>query len=136
MKRLLAIFAFGLCAMAMHGQDPQFRQLSKKARPGIDYPLKVHISASQIRQRCTTFGSNISCEELLYADAVVDGRKLELTGSKIDVIDKMGLLVPGEYRVRRTKDQHNPDSTVIYQEYELVLPDKTLWHCTLTRISE
>jgi len=136
MKHPFAILVFCFCVIAMPGQDPQFRQLSPKAKPGVDYPSRVHISASQIRQHCTTFLHDVSCEELLYADAIVDGRKLELAGHKIDVLSKVGLLVPGEYRARLTKDEHNPDSTIIYQEYELVLPDKTLWHCTVTRISE
>src|SRR4051794_37066489 len=118
MKHFLAMWVVCLCAIAMPAQDPQFRQLSPKAKPGVDYPSKVHISASEIRMHCMTFGNNISCEDLLYAEAIVDGRKLELAGHKIDVLSKVGLLVPGEYRARLTKDEHNPDSTIIYQEYE------------------
>jgi hypothetical protein len=101
-----------------------------------DYTIKVHISATHIRHFCSERGADVRCDDGIYADAILNGKKIELLGG--DVIDKkVGMLIiPGDYPVRLTKDIHNADSTAIRQEYDILLPDGTVWHCVTTGISE
>jgi hypothetical protein len=99
--------------------------------------VKVHITASHIRDHCTdTFKGQSSCVNGLYADAILDGKKVELFGA--DEIDKRDtvLIAPGDYHAQLTKDVHNADSTLTHQEYNLLLPDGTVWHCVVSGISE
>jgi hypothetical protein len=47
-----------------------------RAKPGTDYPIQVHISGIHIRTHC---GSILkSCDDVLYADATLNGKKVDL----------------------------------------------------------
>ena len=50
-----------------------------RGKPGADYPIKVHISALHYREAYVGEGQNA---EMIYADAVVDGKKVELEGGQ------------------------------------------------------
>lgn len=105
-----------------------------KAVKVVDYPVKMHISASHIRPDC--FDAQPACSAGLFADATVNGKKLELQGTAS--IEKHGfvLLVPCDYQARLAKDVHLAGDAVIGQGYEVLLPDGVVWHCALSGITE
>jgi hypothetical protein len=95
-----------------------------------DFVIKVHISATHIRSFCDF------CMGVLFADGLLNGKKIELTGSPHNLSGRSALIIPGDYQTRLTKDIHNADSSVIRQEYVLLLPDGTVWNCFISGISE
>lgn len=103
------------------------------AKPGVDYPVKLHISGIRIRNYC----DDGTCWDALHADAVLNQQKIELTG---DFIYTPGFfrvnLVPGDYTARFLKVAHKGATVPLYDEYELLLPDRHVWRCTVTGISE
>ena len=136
MRQLVVALCLLLFSTSLiYGQKTRFGQTPEKPNPA-DYVIKVHISATHIRHYCTDWGVNVNCGEGLYADAIVNGKKIELSGA--NVIDKkvIMLIIPGDYQVKLTKDNHNSDNTLISQEYDLLLPDGTIWHCVTSGISE
>jgi len=118
MKKLAAVLFLVLFSASAQSAD----------KNNSDYPIKVHISASHILPDPGTV-------DLLYADATIKGKKVELAGHLI-VHGQYLLIVPGDYLARQSKDIHNADSTAIHQEYEVLLTDGTVWHCMLSAISE
>jgi hypothetical protein len=60
----------------MHGQKTRLGQELPHAKPGDDYPIKVHISGKHYRDEY--FGSQD--QDLIYADAVMNGRKSNCGG--------------------------------------------------------
>jgi hypothetical protein len=125
----------------MHGQKTRFGQELPHAKPGDDYPIKVHISEKHYRGEY--FGSQ--AEDVIYADAVINGKKVELRGYQGTVNQypyghplKYFNLALGDYQARLLKysNKSKVDDTPLFEVYELVLPDKTVWRCTVTGISE
>lgn len=112
-----------------YGQDTEIPKAPKKSNPA-DSAIKVHVSATHIRSLCA------NCNPELFADVILNGKKFELEGIFPNVKHELMLLVPGDYPVRLKKDIHNADSTAIHQEYDLLLPDGTVWHCVTSGISE
>jgi hypothetical protein len=137
MRKLTAVVFLLLCLTgSMHGQKMRFGQpLPEKPNPA-DYSIRVHISGTHIRNYCIEPGASVSCSNGLFADAVLNGKKFELFGKTMIDKHEPALLIPGDYPARLTKDFHNADSAVIYQEYDVLLPDSTTWHCVITGISE
>jgi hypothetical protein len=77
------------------------------------------------------------CAQAIYLDTILDGRKLELSGyswltKRLDDAQ----LVPGDYQARLVKDPHKVDGTLLYREYEILLPDGTVWDCSVSGLSE
>ena len=112
----------------MQGQKTRFSQGQQQAKPGDVYPIKVHISGLHYRVE--------GVAEVIFADAVVDGKKLELNGGQYSHFTKFYKLPLGDYQARLLKDSHKITGTPMYQQYELVLPDHTVWDCTVTGFSE
>jgi hypothetical protein len=136
MRIFVAALLLVLCSSSLnYGQKTRFGQKTATPNPA-DFTLKVHISASHIRQVCTGFRDQIYCNDRFDADAILNGRKLELSGTPISIEKHGAMIVPGDYSVRLTQDIHNADSSAIYQEYDLLLPDNTVWHCSTSGISE
>jgi|WetSurMetagenome_2_1015567.scaffolds.fasta_scaffold100767_2 hypothetical protein len=136
MRRFSAILLLLLCCSPfVYGQKTRFGQVTEKPSQS-DYTIKVHLSATQIRHYCKGFGDGVSCGEGLYAETILNGKKIELSGSSRIAKNNHTLIVPGDYPARLTKDIHNADSTTISQEYDLLLSDGTVWHCVTTGISE
>jgi hypothetical protein len=44
--------------------------------------------------------------------------------------------IPGDFHARLIKGGSNPSLAKIHQKIEFVFPDKTVWQCTVTGISE
>jgi len=125
MKKFAALMLLLLCPTSfIHAQKIRLGQVPANA---ADYPVKVHISASHY---------SLGSLDQLFADATVNGKKFELSGGF--VVDRVSpaLLTPGDYQAKLTKNKHNADSTVIHQEYDLLLPDGAVWHCITSGISE
>jgi hypothetical protein len=122
----------------MHGQKTRFEKELPHAKPGVDYPIRVNISGKHYRvEYFGSVGYNV-----IYADAFIAGKKLELKGDQ-----GVGLslnrnpltyykLPLGDYQARILKDSSKVDEPPLFQVYELLLPDKTVWRCAITGIME
>jgi hypothetical protein len=132
MKRAFVLSVFFLCSLV---------SAQGKYRPGqypvnqnaADYTIKVHISATHFRP-CATMGLNTACGDGVYADAIMDGKKVELFGG----IDKRRLpqISPGDYWAMLPKKHLSGGNEVLWQGYYVLLPDKTAWACYITGFSE
>jgi hypothetical protein len=116
----------------MHGQKERLGQGLLHAKPADNYPVKMHISA--LRYRGEPIGSG-DAAEVVYVDAVIDGKKLELRGDR-EVPFQYYKLSLGDCQARLLKDPHKMGGTPIFQVYEVVLQDKTIGRFTVTGISE
>jgi hypothetical protein len=96
-------------------------------------PLKVHISGVRISQDCA-YGT---CYDGLAADAVLNQRKIELSGGFICVPKFFQVnLAPDDYSARLLKIAHKGAASPFFDEYELLLPDRHVWQCYVTGIFE
>ncbi len=131
MKSFFGVLLFFACFLpAVCGQKTRPGQLPS-ARPGVTYPVKVHISGVRVRR-----GAEGSCTAV-YADASIEGKKIELMGCEVAYPTyKRFNVLPGDYDARILKDPQKVNGTSLYREYELVLPDKVNWQCTVTGIFE
>jgi hypothetical protein len=135
---------FAVCALALaflplvHAQKTRYGQEPPKAKAGVDYPIKLHVSGIRAGSHCSSnLGRPATCNDVLFADAVVDGQKLELMGDWIWYSKYYALsLTPGDYEARLVKPAPAGSKTAMFQEYEFLLPDKTIWRCTVNGVSE
>lgn len=97
-----------------------------------DYTMKVHISASRLKTECV----QRICRNLLYADSILNGKKLRLSGNAVQIKMTLMLIAPGDYAAKLIKDVRNSDGSLLNQEYDLLLPDKIVWQCFTVGISE
>ena len=133
MRRFFVALLLCLCSLAMYGQKTRFGQEAPYAKPGVDYPIKVHISGLHYRGEYKGSGLN---EAVIYADTVMDGKKLELRGDSEQLPFQAYNLSPGDYQARLLKDPHKVSDTPMFQEYEVVLPNKKVWRCTVSGVYE
>ncbi len=111
---------------------------AKNTPDQAEYTIKVHISASTIPN---LYSVGIP---VMIAEAILNGKKIELSGNAVLLDDrnqiKSGnnamLIVPGDYQARLIKEVHNSDSTLIHQEYDILLTDGIVWHCITNGIYE
>lgn len=130
MKRLAVVFFLLACVPHVPAQKTRFGQQPPKARPGVNYPLKVHVSAIRVRN----YGCD-GCYAQLLVDTVIGQKKLELDGSLLYNFSQVHL-IPGDYNARLLKPSKDPGTSPLYDEYEIVLPDRTIWRGTVTGVSE
>lgn len=136
MKRYLVFLLFILvCSPFLGAQKTRYGQGLPKARPGVDYPVSLHISGIRVRSRCTGSGGLVSCGDVIYADATMNGRKIELMGTLFPYLFQAHLHL-GDIAARLLNDSHQSGDNLIDQEYEVAFLDKTIWRCTVTGISE
>jgi hypothetical protein len=138
-RSLIALLLFAclplVCAQKVrYGQEPPY------AKPGVDYPIKVHVSAVRIQFQYDPSRYELRAGpygEELHTDMVIDQKKLELTCGILNDPRRYSLnLVPGDYTARLLKAAHQGAATPFYDEYELLLPDRHVWRCTVTGIFE
>ncbi|MGB8031622.1 MAG: hypothetical protein WCF30_18370 [Terracidiphilus sp.] len=139
MRRSIVALLLVLCAPALVcGQESNPDQNLPKAKAKTEYPLKVHLSDLQMRNQCS--GNGVlrvwACDDVIYASATIDGRKTELMGYRIWSSDEPVPLIPGDYQARFLKGPKPAGPQMLGEKYELVLPDRTVWQCTVTGISE
>lgn len=130
MRRLVVLLCVLVCsASLMYGQK---RRLGQAAPNPADYSIKIHISASHLREECTSNG----CFNRLHVDAVLQGKKIELSGNEIDIKKKLVLVAPGDYYVRLIGSDNSSSRTFFSQTYDLLLPDGIVWRCATIGIAE
>ena len=139
MKTFAAVLFLLLClAPLIHGQKTRYGQAPPKAKPGVDYPIRVHISGIQIRQYCSKswVEDYPSCNDVIYTGAVTNGTRIELMGYKEKAPLKYLESGGGDLQARLPKYNVDAGLITIGQKYELVFPDRTIWQCRVTGISE
>jgi hypothetical protein len=131
---LMSLMSVGFSQKIRYGQE------LPKAKAGVDYPIKIHLSGVHLRSYCKVSGAQAGyaeCEDACYADALLNGAKIELMGycnwTKAKAPDLIGL---GDYQARLIKGMPKNGTGQIGEEYELILADRTIWRTTVTGISE
>jgi len=134
-KYVFTMLCLLVLVSASQAQKTRFGQTPPKAKPGVDYPIRLHVTGVHIRSHCEESLSRASCGDLLYIDAAVDGMKIELVS---DVgTGFVGLyLPPGDYQARLTAKSPGTILTALGQGYELLLPDKSLLSADISGYSE
>jgi hypothetical protein len=135
MKKALVALLLLACFPLVHAQiEPGWAP--PKAKPGVDYPVKVHITGIRVRLARDR-------EPELRADASLNQQKVELTGNIAygpryfyDPRNAQDRLMPGDYTARLLKSAHKGAPGLLYDEYELRLPDQTIWRCWVSGIFE
>lgn len=122
MKKLSAALLFLFCFTPIG-----FGQTNSSAHAAADYPIKVHVSGIHIRSHCGSFTNY--CEDTLYADAT-------LNGAKVDLMGDVATIAPGDYMGRLVKKSPPSALHEIGQKYEILLFDQTTWRCTVEGFSE
>jgi hypothetical protein len=141
MKRLIVVFAVFLCALPLSGQKTRYGQELPTVKPGVDYPINVHVYGVYIRSYCK--GSPLdryqqSCGDVYYAEVIANGKKFELRddrGIQDPFHPYLMTLLIGDYRARSVKDNSSNVGN-LGDRYDLVLADNRVLRCTVTGISE
>jgi hypothetical protein len=102
-SRYMVCVALSLClfSLAMYGQKTRFGQSLPYAKQGVDYPIQIHISGTHYRVEYIGSGQ---AENAIYADAVMNGKKIELEGERSEIPFQSVRLSLGDYRMRLLKD--------------------------------
>ena len=134
MRKFVAVLFLLLCTTSLiYGQKTRYGQ-APRAKQGVDYPLKVHVSGSWLGPNFLATERN---EDVAYADAVLNGKKIELLGAWTWISGSYQTpLSLGDFQVRLLKDSPKMSVSPIGQEYELLLPEGIAWRCTVTGVSE
>jgi len=123
-----------VCFVSLHAQKTRFGQELPYAKPGVSYPLTVHVYGVHVRADCEIRTGY--CINVLYADITANGRKLELRGTT-NIPEKpykgMGLLSFGDFRARVLKNASGVD---LGDEYELVVADNRVLQCVVSGMVE
>jgi hypothetical protein len=108
-----------------------FLQAAEKPNPA-DYTIKVHLSASHLKSECV----EKDCQNILSAEVILNGKKLELAGPAPMLSRTLRLIAPGDYQAKIIKDAHDDGGLLFNQEYGILLPDNIVWQCFTSGISE
>ena len=131
MRRALVVLAISLFSVTLYGQKVRYGQALPSVEPGVNYPIQAHIYGVHLRPDCT----EASCMDVLYADALVNGRKLEFRS--ISYIPYLPLTMSlGDYRARIVKAASAASPGEIGDTYELVVQGNKTLRCMVTGISE
>jgi hypothetical protein len=142
-KRLLA-FSFAVLALyvaspASHAQKVRYGQPLAHAKAGVAYPIHAHISTVRYRNEYTggkglgLYPGDRETEPVAYMDATLDGHNVELQSY---LPSKNFSIPPGEYQARLVKpDKAGKSGSSLFGEYEILMPDHTVWRCTVSGVS-
>jgi len=135
MKKCIGVLLFlAVLPPSLHPQKTRFGQGLPYAKPGVDYPVKIHVSGVRVRSE---WDQAQESGRVLTAEATLEGKKVELTGATQLNRDFYRVpVLPGDYQARFLKNPHEVNGTPFYREYELLLPDRTVWRCTVTGVFE
>jgi hypothetical protein len=138
MRSVVAVVLLFFCLSAsVFAQKVRYGQELPKAKAGVDYPIRIHVSGIHLRPYCKNAGGDDAwCSDVIYTDAAMNGQKIELMGNQVWLPFAPVALVPGDYQARLLKPGHREGANPIGEKYELLLPDRTIWRCTVTGISE
>jgi hypothetical protein len=135
MRRSLGFWLLLVCVpYGLNAQKVRYGHGLPRAKAGVSYPIPVHVSAMRLRTECQ---GRDSCEQLIYVDATLNAQKVELSGYTW-VAEQISNppLRPGDYQARFLKGPHQANGTPLFQKYEVLLPNGTIWDCQVTGISE
>jgi hypothetical protein len=140
MKKLTFLLLFLFCTASLSfAEKVRLGEVPPRAKRGVDYPVAVHIGATHIRQNCEydwqsaiIGGPKHTCPEVVYVDAFVNGKKIELMGQ---YYQKYTISL-GDYKARLTTKAPNADPAAMGQKYELLTPEKYAWRSMVTGVSE
>jgi hypothetical protein len=120
MRKFVAVVFLLLCSTSLQAKD--------KPNPA-DFPIKIHISASQI-----VFAQGLAT----VADTVLNGKKVKLGGfiSGHSMAVSFPVINPGDYQIRLRDDKSEHNGSIVRQRYELLFPDGDTWECWIIGISE
>lgn len=132
MKRLSLGLALLLCSVSLYAQKTRFGQELPNAKPGVDYPLTIHVYGLHVQSDCSTG----YCSDVLEADVTSNGRKLELqcaSGLSEKSYHRPEALSFGDFRARLLKPA---SGTELGDGYEILLPQNKVLGCTLSGMYE
>ena len=141
MKRLLIVSTLLLFSVSVSGQKARYGQGLPSVKPGVDYPMIVHIYGTHIRSYCQPQSLEPSwekCMDVFYIDAMTNGKKFELksdSGVNQDPFHPLALPL-GDYHARSIKGTSVTDVIQIGDTYDMVLPDNRVLRCSVTGLSE
>ena len=118
----------------LHGQKTQPKQPS--ARIEADYPIKVHVSGIHIRSHCVEMFLKAYCEDKLYVDATLEGKKVDLMGNSVTMMGNSVPMQPGDYVARFKNEDSDHEPQEIGQKYEVLLSNGAVWQCQVAGFSE
>ena len=140
MKNCVLALFLCLSTLAANGQKWRAGQEPpQRPKPGVDYPVSIHISGIHLRTEYEGQGIFYS---LVYADATMDGKKIELClplepypGHHVDPV------LPGDYKARLLKESPKKDAyktsdPQIGRQYELVMPDGFVLGSMVTGVAQ
>jgi hypothetical protein len=138
MKKSLALLMMVMSVSPVaYGQKMRFGPGPAEAKAGVDYPIRVHVTAIQIRSHCSELKEPASCRDVIYAESMIDGKKVELMGERTWLPTfYVFTVMPGDYKARMTKDAPIASLAPLDREYELVMPDEKIWRCSVSGTSE
>ena len=98
--------------------------------------MKVHVSSIRLASpfRMHEYGFD-GYYDVFRVDAAIGQKKVELSGDFLYSLSQVHL-VPGDYNARLVKAARDPREAPFYEEYEIILPDRTVWRGIVTGISE
>ena len=128
MRKIAAVLVITICIFPfLQAVKAQSVQEQAQTKLKTDYPILVHISGIHIRTHCG--GVIKSCDDVLYADATLNGKKVDLVGEVVPI-------VLGDYTARFAKKKPVIGLQELGQKYEVLFPDNTYWRCTVAGFSE
>ena len=140
MKKFSVVIFVLLCSTSLtFGEKIRFGEVPPRAKKGVDYPIAVHVGATHIRQNCQydwqsdiLGGPRYNCPEVVYVDAVLNGKKVELMGQNF----KKFVIPLGNFHARLIKNSPDANPAAMGQKDELLFPDGYVWRCIVTGVSE
>src|ERR1700761_8426742 len=113
MRKFLVALTIGFCCFAARGQKTRFGDELPHPKPGVVYPIKVHVSGLHYRTEYVGSGLN---QDVTYVDAVLDGKKVELQTRQYSPVKPYDLSL-GDYQARLLKDSNKTNNTPLFRVY-------------------
>jgi hypothetical protein len=134
MTRLFVCCTVLLSAVSLYAQKTRITQELPDAKPGIAYPLTMHVYGLHIRPDWKDNGYGYAVN-IVFADVVTNQRKLELRCSS-DIPERpyrASALSVGDFSARVLKGGSGQQ---LGDEYELLLANRKVLGCLVSGISE
>jgi hypothetical protein len=85
-----------------------------------DYPVNVHVSASELKSDCYNSSQAANCPNVQFLNVVIEGKKYTL--KRTALIHALYPIHPGDYSARMTKDEQK-EAGQYEREYEILFSD-------------